>query len=108
MLGARKYLLDFVERARRRVVIQPAFGERMQLLGNVRLRIPKDASPGTHLVESHYNKDLGIRSLKNVVELWRMKWSRAYLGVDERMEETNEVTEFTVDLDRNEVVFTRA
>lgn len=107
-VGAHKYLLDFVERARKRVVIQPASGERMQLLGNVRLRIPRDASLCAHLVQSHYHKELGIRSLKNGVGLVENEVVKAYLDADKNIEETSDVTEYTVDLVENEVTVTRA
>ena len=107
-VGGHKYLLDFVERARKPVVIQPASGERMQLLGNIRLRVPRDASLCAHLVESHYDKDLGIRSLKNGIGLVENEVIKTYLNVDERIEETNDVTEYTINLDSNEVTVTRA
>jgi hypothetical protein len=105
-VGAHKYILDFVERARKRVVIQPASGESMQLLGSIRLHIPRDASLCAHLAESYYSTDLGIRSLKNAVVGVESEVVKAYLDTDDAIEETTDVTDYTIDLEKNELTVT--
>ena len=80
----------------------------MQLLGSVRLRIPNDASLCTHLAESWYNKDLGIRSLKNAVGLVENEVVKVYLDTDDEIEEDEEITDYVIDLVKNEVTVFRA
>lgn len=107
-VGAHKYILEFVDRARAKVVMNPCKNEPFQPFGNVRLRIPRDASLCTHLAASYYQKDLGIRSLKNSVEALKNEVVQEYLRSLNKIEETNALTDFVVDLDKDEITVTRA
>lgn len=100
---AHKYLLELSGKVRSSVNLST--GPNEQLLGNVRLRIKKDASVCGLLAVSEYHADLGARSLitavKSQVEDVLVE---RYLDVEREIGEGNEIVEFVVDVQGGEVV----
>ena len=80
-------------------------GPQEQLLGNVRLRVRKDASVCRIIADAEYHADLGARSLitavKGIVEDVLVE---SYLDVEREIEENNDPIEFMVDVQGGEVV----
>jgi len=79
-------------------------GENEQLIGNVRLRIRRDASVCGILAQSEYHTDLGARSLINAVETIKTLMVEVYLSVDEEITEGAGISEFIIDVSGGEVV----
>lgn len=65
-VGAHKYVLQLVKNLKKPVNL--AVGEAERMLGDVRLHVKRDASVCTTIAEDGYDRDLGIRSLKNAVK----------------------------------------
>jgi hypothetical protein len=74
------------------------------MLGNIRLKILRDASVCRNLATSGYHADLGARSLINAVENVKRKLVDAYLDVDEEIVETAALSECCIDINGSEVV----
>ena len=79
-------------------------GPEEKLLGNVRLRIRRDASVCRALAESEYHSDLGARSLIAAAEKIKRLLVEEYLKVDEEITERDGMSEFIIDVNGGEVV----
>jgi ATP-dependent Clp protease ATP-binding subunit ClpA len=97
--------MELAHRVRQAINMSP--GPTEQLLGNVNLRIRRDASVCQILAEEGYDEDLGARSLitavKAVIEDTLVE---SYLDVDEEIREDQGVTQYVVDIRRGEVEVT--
>jgi ATP-dependent Clp protease ATP-binding subunit ClpA len=97
-----KYLLELgttVEGA-----VDLSHGSKERLLGNIRLRIRRDASVCKILAQSEYHSDLGARSLINAVDSIKNLLVQAYLDVDEEIRETPKKSTCFVDVSDGEIV----
>ena len=97
-----KHLLELGRNVRRPVNLSE--GESELLVGNVRLRIRKDASVCKMLAQSEYHTDLGARSLISAVDTIKTLMVEAYLRVDEEITEGAGMSEFIIDVNGGEVV----
>lgn len=79
-------------------------GPEEQLLGNVRLRIRRDASVCRALAESEYHSNLGARSLIAAGEKIKRMLVEEYLSIDEEITEGDGISEFFIDVNGGEVV----
>ena len=75
-----------------------------KLLGNVRLRIRRDASVCRALAESEYHSDLGARSLNAAAEKIKRLLVEEYLKVDDEITESGGMSEFIIDVSGGEVI----
>jgi hypothetical protein len=97
-----KYLLNLSQDIRSAIDLSE--GPKEQMLGNIRLRILRDASVCRTLADSEYHADLGARSLINAVGNVKRKLVEAYLDVDEEIVETTALSECCIDVNGSEVV----
>ncbi|KAI8635425.1 P-loop containing nucleoside triphosphate hydrolase protein [Xylariaceae sp. FL1651] len=97
-----KFLQELKERVRAPVVL-PQNG-REQLLGNISLRVRKDASVCRSLAAAEYSPDLGARSLATAVKIVEERLVEAYLDEEEEIVEDNGMREFCVDVRGGEIV----
>ena len=81
-----------------------SLGPEEKLLGNVRLRIRRDASVCRVLAETEYHADLGARSLIAAAEKIKRLLVEEYLKVDEEITEKDGMTEFIIDVNGGEVI----
>ncbi|KAK5463038.1 hypothetical protein LTS15_002750 [Exophiala xenobiotica] len=81
-----------------------SFGPQEKLLGDVRVRIRRDASVCRILAKAEYHEDLGARSLINAVDTIKGLLVEAYLGIDEQIVESADKSVFLVDVQGNEIV----
>jgi len=97
--------MELAHRVRKTITMTPGPDE--QLLGNVYLRVRRDASVCRVLAQEGYDEDLGARSLitavKAVIEETLVE---SYLEVDEEITEEQGVTQYVVDIRRGEVTVT--
>ncbi|KAI9687019.1 MAG: hypothetical protein M1822_002429 [Bathelium mastoideum] len=96
-----RHLLDLGRSIRSPISLTPS-SER--LIGNIRLRIRRDASVCKLLAKDEYNTDLGARSLLTAVEGIKTLMVEEYLGVDEEIVEGSGMSEFVIDVVGGEVV----
>lgn len=99
---AHKFLLELARRVKAPVTLSGDSHE--QLLGNIHLRVHRDASVCRSLAEAGYSPDLGARSLATAVKLVEDQLVETYLEDEEEIVEGEEVREFCVDLRGGEVV----
>ena len=97
-----KYLLELGSTVEGPVDLSP--GPREKLLGNVRVRIRRDASVCRILAQAEYHSDLGARSLINAVDSIKSLLVEAYLEIDEQIVETIQKSTFLVDVQSGEIV----
>ena len=83
-----------------------SLGPEEKLLGNVRLRIRRDASVCRVLAETEYHADLGARSLIAAAEKIKRLLVEEYLKIDEEITEKDGMTEFIIDVNGGEVIVT--
>lgn len=73
-------------------------------MGDIRLRIAKEASICSKIVEDEYHKDLGARSLIAGVNRISEKVNEAYLGIlDDDVKEGSDVLDMLVTLNGDEI-----
>ena len=97
-----KFLLELSEKVRAPVNL--SHGPEEQLLGNVRLRVRRDAHVCAHLAASEYSQELGARSLRTAVEHVEDRLVERYLDEDKEIDEEAGLREFVVDLNGGEIV----
>jgi ATP-dependent Clp protease ATP-binding subunit ClpA len=98
-----KYLLELSQKVR--TSINLSAGENEQLLGNIRLRIRRDASVCRTIAEQEYHPDLGARSLLTAVKsLVEDVLVESYLEVEKGISETEKMMEFVVDVNGEQVL----
>ncbi|KAK5740822.1 hypothetical protein LTR17_004412 [Elasticomyces elasticus] len=97
-----KALLELGRNVRQPVKLSGGPDEKV--LGNVWLRVRRDASVCRVLAESEYHADLGARSLNTAVEQIKQLLVAEYLQVDEEITEVGRMSECTIDLSGAHVV----
>ena len=97
-----KYLLELGQKARTRINLAPGPSE--QLLGNVRMKIRRDASVCRILAEAEYHADLGARSLIQGAKTVEDMLVEIYLDVDDEIRESERVLDFVVDVNGADVI----
>lgn len=97
-----KALLELGRKVRAPVNLSGGSDEK--LLGNIRLRIRRDATVCRTLAESDYHADLGARSLIAAGEKIKRLLVEEYLNVDDEIVEGNGLSEFIIDARGGEVV----
>ena len=99
---AHKYALELAERVR--VAVDMSYGDKERLLGNVYLKIRRDASVCSLLAAEGYDEDLGARSLINTVKhVVEEPVVEAYLEVNKEIVEGQAMMEFQVSILRGKV-----
>ncbi|KAG0646262.1 Chaperone [Hyphodiscus hymeniophilus] len=97
-----KFLLELGDKVRGPVNLVP--GSKEQLIGNVRMRIRKDASVCRILAQEEYHSDLGARSLIMGARKLEDLLVEVYLQVDEEIRESEKMVDFVVDVNGSEVI----
>lgn len=98
-----RFLLELGHKVRTPISLRP--GPKEQLLGNVRLRIRRDASVCKLLAEAGYHIDLGARSLITAVKTVEDMLVDVYLDENEEIAENDgRINDFVVDVNGGEVV----
>jgi len=96
-----KFLVELGQKIRGPVNLVP--GPKEQLLGNIRLKIRKDASVCCNLAEEEYDSDLGARSLINGARKLEDILVEAYLEIDGEIRESEKMVDFVIDVNGSEV-----
>lgn len=97
-----KYLLELGESVEGPVNL--SFGPREKLLGDVRVRIRRDASFCQFVAKAEYHADLGARSLINAVDTIKGLLVEAYLEIDEQVVESTNKATFLLDVQNGDIV----
>jgi hypothetical protein len=96
-----KYLRELAQKVRTPINLSPGANE--QLLGNVQIKIRRDASVCRTLAEAEYHSDLGARSLITGAKIVEDRLVEVYLDVDEKIRESDSVVQFVVDVNGGDV-----
>ncbi|KAF2403751.1 P-loop containing nucleoside triphosphate hydrolase protein [Trichodelitschia bisporula] len=101
---AHKYVNELDNKMRQPVNLAP--GPEQKLFGNVRLRVPKDASVCKAIImDGGYDVDLGARSIITAVDAKLEDLVvDTYLEVDREIEEDQEMEVYVVDVERSQIV----
>lgn len=97
-----KSLLELGRKVQRPVNL--SVGPDEQLLGNIRLRIRRDASVCQALAKAEYHSNLGARSLIAAAEKVKRMLVEEYLDIDDEIQEGNGMVECVIDVLGEEVV----
>ncbi|KAF2233612.1 P-loop containing nucleoside triphosphate hydrolase protein [Viridothelium virens] len=97
-----KHLLELGRKVRTPVNL--AEGDDEQLVGNVKMRVRRDASVCQLLAKNDYHTDLGARSLITAVDTIKTLMVDAYLSVDEEITEGGGMSELIIDVNGGEAV----
>jgi hypothetical protein len=97
-----KFLLELGRKGR--TPINLSNGPNEQLLGNVQLRIRRDAAVCGKLADAEYHPELGARCLINGVKNVEDMMVEAYLDINESIVETDGLVDFLVDINGGEIV----
>jgi hypothetical protein len=90
---------------KRPVNVQP--GPEEQFIGDIKLRIRRDASVCRLIAKEGYDGDLGIRSMINAVrDLVELSLEQSYLAVNKLIEERQEAAEYLLDVRNKEIAIT--
>lgn len=74
----------------------------MQLIGNVILYVSRESAVCTALIKDYYDPDTGARSLEAAVKnKVQASLVREYLALNERIDESQPVEEYVIDLDQH-------
>lgn len=92
-----KFLLELARRIRGPVNL--SFANKEQLLGNIRMKLRKDASVCRILAEEEYHSDLGARSLAMGARKLEDILVETYLEIEGEITEDETVVDFLVDVD---------
>lgn len=97
--------MELADRVRRSVNLSR--GPNEQLLGNVHLRVQRDAGVCMALAREGYDKDLGARSLRTTVKhVIEEPVVEAYLNVNEEITENQAMIECAVNVGKGRVGLT--
>jgi hypothetical protein len=97
-----KYILELADRVKRAVTLTDREDE--QLLGNVYLKVTRDASVCKVIAEEGYDEDLGARSLITAVRhSIEEVLVEAYLDLDEEISETQQMMDYVITAMRGEI-----
>lgn len=97
-----KHLLELGRSVRKPVKLTD--DENEQLIGDVKMRIRRDASVCKLLAQNEYHTDLGARSLITAVDTIKTLMVDAYLSVDEEIVEDGGMAECIIDVNGGEAV----
>ncbi|KAK3636661.1 hypothetical protein LTR56_000846 [Elasticomyces elasticus] len=97
-----KALLELGRKVRQPVNLSG--GPEEKLLGNVQLRIRRDATVCRTLAENEYHPDLGARSLNVAAEKIKQMLVCEYLKVDDEITEKGGISEFIIDVSGGEII----
>ncbi|KAM0417257.1 hypothetical protein ACHAPT_012768 [Fusarium lateritium] len=97
-----KILLGLAEDLRRPINISEGSSE--QRVGDIRLKIRREATVCRLLAEEHYHKNLGARSLKTGARKVKDIVVKAYLDEEEEIQENGGLQDFIIDVQGDEIV----
>lgn len=98
-----RYLLELGRNVRKPIKLTE--DENEHLIGNIRLRIHRDASVCGILADNEYHMDLGARSLLGAVDEIKTAMVEEYLAVDDEITEATTMLDFIIDVIDREVVY---
>jgi hypothetical protein len=99
---AHKFLMQLGNQVSRPINLTP--GPNEQLVGNIHMRIRRDATVCGTLATEHYCRDLGARSLMEAATVVERALIDAYLDGDTDISEDDVMREFIVDVQGGEIV----
>jgi ATP-dependent Clp protease ATP-binding subunit ClpA len=102
---ARKFLLELANNVRLPVNLSAGPDER--LLGDVKLRIRRDAKVCAYLAAEEYSEDLGARSLRSAIQQVEDRLVERYLQENNQISEGNELQEYLIELQGDEIAVSK-